>query len=113
MNQCPECKSTLNNDEKASGKCFTCGAAFESELAKTATGKKSGNMIGKVLKTVGILIVVCGTIWSFIACFGDRYSHNKILCFLLPEAASIAGGLAFLGLSEIIFLLQSINDKLK
>lgn len=26
---CPKCKTLLNNDEKASGKCFNCGASFQ------------------------------------------------------------------------------------
>lgn len=29
---CPKCKTLLNNDEKASGKCFNCGASFSSVL---------------------------------------------------------------------------------
>ena len=29
---CTKCKALLNEDEKASGKCFNCGAAFSSVL---------------------------------------------------------------------------------
>lgn len=32
METCPNCKSKLNIDEKSSGKCFSCGASFESSL---------------------------------------------------------------------------------
>ena len=34
METCPNCKSKLNIDEKSSGKCFSCGATFESSLSK-------------------------------------------------------------------------------
>ncbi len=34
MDICPNCKSKLNIDEKASGRCFSCGATFESSLPK-------------------------------------------------------------------------------
>lgn len=34
MDICPNCKSKLNIDEKASGKCFSCGTTFESSLPK-------------------------------------------------------------------------------
>lgn len=32
MEICPNCKSKLNIDEKSSGRCFSCGATFESSL---------------------------------------------------------------------------------
>ena len=34
MDVCPNCKSKLNIDEKASGKCFFCGISIESSLPK-------------------------------------------------------------------------------
>ena len=43
MNQCPKCKSILNNDEKASGKCFSCGATFESNLPQNTISEINYN----------------------------------------------------------------------
>lgn len=111
---CPKCKTLLNNDEKASGKCFNCGATFSSTLPemKKDTNTSSGeNTIGGILKAIGILVMVFGTIGSiYSATQGYGFEFGK---FILPEIGSIVSGMMFLGFSEIIQLLQDIKNKLK
>lgn len=117
MDQCPNCNSMLNGDEKAAGRCFSCGAAFESDLSKNTTFNSdySGNKIGKMLKILGIAIFVIGTIGSFILSLHEVYGKYEFsfVGFIIPEMAIIIGGAMFLGLSEIIQLLQDIKNKLK
>ena len=65
---CSNCKKLLSNDEKASGKCANCGEEFSSALigatrpievnTDIATEK---NIVGMVLKVIGILILIVGT----------------------------------------------------
>ena len=118
MNQCPKCKSTLNNDERASGKCFTCGATFESSLPQntvTPSNAYSENMLGKALKGIGFIILVVGTIGSLATSFHDVYGQSEFsfASFIIPETVTIISGIMFLGFGEIIKLLQEIRDKLK
>lgn len=118
MTQCPNCKSTLNSDEKASGKCFTCGMTFESSLSRETTAsitKETENTIGKALKIIGILILIVGTVGNFITSFHDAHGIElfSFVGFVLPEAAILVSGTLFLGFSEIIVLLQDISNKLK
>ena len=84
MNQCPKCKSILNNDEKASGKCFSCGATFESNLPQ--------NTISEIN-------------------YGKN--EFSFVSFIIPETVTIISGVIFLGFSEVIKLLQEISNKLK
>lgn len=92
---CPKCKTLLNNDEKASGKCFNCGASFSSVLpeekknTQTSDVISNENTVGGILKAIGNLILIIGTI------------------------GSIVSGMMFLGFAEIIQLLQDIKNKLK
>ena len=117
MNQCPKCKSILNVDEKASGKCFTCGATFESNLPQNTNESISynENTIAKILKIISITILVLGTIGSFATSFHDVYGRNEFsfIAFLIPETVVVISGILFLGFSEVIKLLQEISDKLK
>ncbi len=116
MNQCPKCKSVLNVDEKASGRCFTCGATFESNLPQNTNESisYSDNTIAKVLKIISIIILILGTIGSFAASFHDVYGRNEFsfTAFLIPETIVIISGVVFLGFSEVIKLLQDISNKL-
>ncbi len=69
-----------------------------------------GNMISGVLKAIGFLILIIGTIGSFyIASQGYEFSFAS---FILPEIGTIVSGMLFLGFSEVIRLLQDIKDKL-
>ncbi len=76
METCPNCKSKLNIDEKSSGKCFSCGATFESSLPKEnkqAYYDSQDNTIAKLIKICGISIIIIGTILSFIIAGGDAF----------------------------------------
>ena len=120
MNLCPKCRSILNNDEKASGKCFTCGETFESILpsdtvSPSGTFSSSENAIGRVLKIIGIVILIVGTIGSFAGLFYDVYGQYKfsLTRFFVYETCCIVSGIMFLGFGEIIRLLQEISNKHK
>ena len=114
---CPKCKTLLNNDEKASGKCFNCGATFSSSLPepkKETSTYNDENTIGGILKAIGILILIIGTIGSFIIAGGDGHRYEfSLFRFIVPEIATTVSGMMFLGFSEIIRLLQDIKNKLK
>ena len=79
MNQCPKCKSILNNDEKASGKCFSCGATFESNLPQNTIPEinYNENTIAKRIKVIAIAMLILGTIGSFASSFHDVYGKNE------------------------------------
>lgn len=69
-----------------------------------------GNIISGILKAIGFLIMLIGTIGSFyIASQGYEFSFAS---FILPEIGTIVSGMLFLGFSEVIRLLQDIKDKL-
>lgn len=72
------------------------------------------NTIGGILKAIGILILIAGTIGSLVIAGGDGYRYEfSFLRFILPEIGTIISGMMFLGFSEIIQLLQDIKNKLK
>lgn len=117
---CPKCKTLLNNDEKASGKCFNCGASFSSVLPEDKKGTQTSdatsneNTVGGILKAIGILILIIGTIGSIVIAGGDGYGYEfSFARFILPEIGTIVSGMMFLGFAEIIQLLQDIKNKLK
>lgn len=113
---CPKCNTLLNNDEKASGKCFNCGATFGSILPETksissVSVNSNENTIGGMLKGIGVLVMIFGTIGSiYLASQGREFEFAN---FILPEIGTIISGMMFLGFSEIIQLLQDIKDKMK
>ena len=117
MDICPKCKSKLNIDEKSSGRCFSCGATFESSLAKDDKQynyRSSDNTVAKAIRICGITIIILGTILSFIVAGGNRRKYEfSLLQFITPEAISIISGLLFIGFSEVIQLLEDIKNKLK
>ena len=124
---CPKCGSTLNNDEKASGKCFSCGETFESnipqkdkvhyvptEMPIEVPTERGKNTIGKIIKCCGILIIILGTFYSIMLANDGKYEyHFSFLLFIIPEIISCISGLLFIGLSEIIQLLDDIKSSLK
>ena len=117
METCPNCKSKLNIDEKSSGKCFSCGATFESSLSKEnkqLNYSSYDNTVAKLIKICGFAIIILGTILSFIIAGGNGYKYEfSFMRFLTPELFSIISGLLFIGFSEIIQLLEDIKNKLK
>lgn len=69
------------------------------------------NTIGGILKAIGILTMIFGTIGSiYIASQGYEFSFDS---FIIPELGTIISSMMFLGFSEIIQLLQDIKDKMK
>ena len=101
---CPKCKTLLNNDEKASGKCFNCGASFSSVLpeekknTQTSDAISNENTVGGILKAIGILILIIGTIGSIVIAGGDGYRYEfSFARFILPEIGTIVSGMMFLG----------------
>lgn len=63
---CPKCKTLLNNDEKASGKCFNCGASFSIVIA-------GGDGYGYAFSFARFILPEIGTIVSgmmFLAIIG-------------------------------------------
>lgn len=119
MNQCPKCKSMLNNDEKACGKCFTCGATFESSLPQNTVTSSYNfpkkNSVGRALTIIGIFVIILGTISSFSMSFYEVHGSPEFSFtnFIIPEAFSLVSGIMFLGFGEIIKLLQDICNKIK
>lgn len=117
---CPKCKTLLEEDEKASGKCFNCGASFSSVLPeeKKSTQKSDAisneNTVGGILKAIGILILIIGTIGSIVIASTGSYRHEfSFTGFILPEIGTIVSGMMILGFAEIIQLLEDIKNKLK
>lgn len=117
METCPNCKSKLNIDEKSSGKCFSCGATFESSLPKEnkqLNYNSYDNTVAKLIKICGFTIIMLGTILSFIIAGGNGYKYEfSFMRFLIPELVSVISGLLFIGFSEVIQLLEDIKNKLK
>ena len=117
MEKCPKCGSTLNVDEKASGQCFSCNAWFETELTQkkdkvrsfnssTSSNVSSENVIAKAIKICGYIMLVRGTIGSFVL-----GSKDSLVMFFTYEIAVIISVLFFLGFAEIIQLLEDIKRK--
>lgn len=116
MNKCPNCGKILSEDEKILYKCISCGTKFESSLLKDNKqySYQSDNTVAKVIKLCGIVIIILGTILSFIVAGGSGRKYEfSFLLFITPEAISIISGLVFIGFSEIIQLLEDIKNKLK
>lgn len=116
---CSNCKKLLSNDEKASGKCVNCGEEFSSTLigatrpievnTDIATEK---NIVGMVLKVIGILILIVGTITNFILI--DKYEYEyTIFSFIVPELRTIVSGMILIGSAEIVKLLQDIKNRMR
>ena len=111
MNKCPNCGKILSEDEKVLYKCISCGTKFESSLPKE---NSKDNTVAKAIKICGIIIIILGTILSFIVAGGTGRKYEfSLLQFLTPETISIVSGLVFIGFSEIIQLLEDIKNKLK
>lgn len=74
------------------------------------------NIVGKILKIIGIVTIILGLIsgWVVWALIAEEF--NSSLGFsanLVVFGSSFISGMFFIGLSEIIFLLQSLCDKEK
>lgn len=67
----------------------------------------SDNTIAKVLKVLGILIMILGILISLIL----GQSSESLLITIVGSVSSIISGLLFLGFSEVIHLLQNSSDQ--
>ncbi|MBO5174136.1 MAG: hypothetical protein J6B84_03260 [Eubacterium sp.] len=116
MDKCPKCGCMLNNDEKASGKCFSCGETFESILAKDTTSEDNynddENSIAKAIKIMASIVLILGSIGSFAVSINYGKSNFSFEDFIVPETVTIVSGFIFLGFGEVITLLQAIKNKL-
>ena len=70
------------------------------------------NKIGKILKITGALIIILGIILGFILGY-NHYSFLNLKLALTFWGTGFVFGFSFLGLSEIIILLQTLVDKQK
>ena len=106
MDKCPKCGAELNNDEKASGKCFSCGASFESSLPKSRVLKENKkNIVGTVLRYIGVIMIIIGVVNFIIYSVQTRSFHITGLF------NNVYNGFIALGISEIIQLLYEKNKK--
>ena len=114
MENCPKCNEKLNIDEKSAGRCFSCGATFTSPIPKDTSSSSvpyikddtTDNTVAKVVRVTGIIIIILGTIGSIIVS-----NNQSSSMFLVTEFASIVSGIFFIGLAEIIKLLEEIKNK--
>lgn len=110
MNKCLNCGKILSEDEKILYKCISCGT----KIASSSSNILIKNTIAKAIKVCGIIIIILGTILSFIMAGDNGHKYEfSLLKFVTPEAISIISGLVFIGFSEIIQLLEDIKNKLK
>lgn len=72
----------------------------------TNENESNENGIGKALKVIGILIIIAGFITGF-ATVEDNGPAVMFICFV----SGFISGILFMGIGEIIALLQKIVDK--
>ena len=107
IKECPNCGKKLDINDKASCKCRSCGHYLnkQSSQSNQKTDTKSSNTISAVLGACGIIIIIVGIICSIII------SYLGFLSLLLALFVSVVTGLFFLGMAEIIQLLDDIKHK--
>lgn len=114
MENCPKCNERLNIDEKSAGRCFSCGATFSSTIPKDDRSSApyisinaTDNTVAKIIKALGIIIIILGTIGNIVM----NHDHFSLSAFLEMEFFCIVSGIFFVGLAEIIKLLEEIKNK--
>lgn len=114
MENCPKCSEKLNIDEKSAGRCFSCGATFSSNIPKDdkssapyISDNTTDNTVAKIIKVLGIIIIVLGTIGSIVI----NHDNFSLSTFLAVEFPCVVSGMLFVGLAEIILLLEEIKNK--
>lgn len=112
INTCPKCNATLNNDEKASGKCFSCGATFQTDWTKKIDeipmNDLNKNKIAGAIKIIGIILLGVCSIGNALI-----WISNSLITFFIAEFIIVAFVLLLIGLSEIINLLEEIKNNTK
>lgn len=72
------------------------------------------NFVGKILKIIGVLTIISGVItgWIVWGVIADAYNGSiGFAANFVVFGSSFITGMLFIGFSEVIYLLQSINDK--
>ena len=75
-------------------------------------GFSSSNLIGSILQFLGVIILIIGTIGSFVLA-NENQNGFMFSQFIIYEFASVLSGFTIIGLAQIILLLHKINNKLK
>lgn len=135
--KCKNCGEELTQDMIDVNLCWFCGDIIDenfsdqsAEATKPVTSNSDSikansskdddnslndkNIVGTVLKILGVIILIFGTIGSFILADSDeRYYSFSFVLFISYEFAALLSGFLLIGFAEIIQLLASINSKLK
>jgi FtsH-binding integral membrane protein len=73
-----------------------------------------GNQVATLLMIVGIVTMIVGIIIGFITATPDPYLDEfQIAPLLIWSFAGISSGAIFIGISEIVKLLEKINHRLR
>ena len=107
MDKCPNCGKLLTEDEKILYKCMTCKQQIKIKQHYVSFN----NTIAKSIKIFGIIIIIIGTVLSFIIANNNSYGFS-LIHFFISEILIAISGLLFIGISEIIQLLQDIKNKM-
>ncbi len=113
----------IENSEKKNTLKDISEESEESELTEQHFIKSemnsNKNIIGSLLKHIGTIIFFIGTIISFLTAKSDTANYYapqygfSFLTFITYELIFCAVGFLFIGLSEIIRLLDNINRQLR
>lgn len=127
---CKKCGKELTQEMIDANLCWSCGDIINESIAEKDIISNSTtienephngcynvphnkNKIGHFLKFIGIIILIFGSIASFVLAGGGRRNYNFVLpLFIIYEFATISVAFLFIGFSEIIRLLDNINNKL-
>lgn len=134
--KCKNCGNELTQEMIDVNLCWTCGDIIDENFSEKNTEKNTiqenkdnlemfnvclqnnanisdRNLIGTILRTLGIMILVIGTIGSIVIAngSGEIYHRFSFLSFCIYEFITIVSGFVFIGFSEIIQLLHKINSK--
>ena len=105
---CPDCiaKGFANSSDEQSQQNKEPDSSSSSELSSPAEIENS-NVVSGILYVIGVIIIIIG----FVLCikdWGQYYTHTVPLLYVLGGTIS---GMFFVGLGEIISLLQKILNK--
>lgn len=106
--KCPQCGTVLNNDELASGKCFTCSATFESTITNHIDYEDK-NAWASIIKTFASILFFVDIVSIFVLLY---CAYDGIIIFSIA-LISIFSCLLLFGFAEIINILHEINKKPK
>lgn len=87
---------------------------FNHNVSNTNNSSNDHNAIGSILTFLGVIILIIGTIASYIMSGGGSryYSSNNVTIFIVYEFATLLFGFVIIGFAQILHLLQRICNKL-